>query len=77
MATCIIYAEGMFNFYLLTFYLKYFPGNIYENSVYIALSNLTAFALVGVLLSYTSMKVTMRIGAILSSVGGLLYLLMI
>jgi membrane protein CcdC involved in cytochrome C biogenesis len=66
----------MFNFYLLTFYLKYFPGNIYTNSVYIALSNLVAFALVGILLSYTSMKVTMRIGVLLGSVGGMLYLLL-
>lgn len=28
-AAALLYAEGTFNFYLLSFYMKYFPGNIF------------------------------------------------
>jgi len=49
-AAILIYSEASFNFYLLNFYLKYFPGNIYENSTFFACSDLVAFILAGVFL---------------------------
>ncbi len=72
-AACL-YAEATFNYYLLSFYLKYFPGNIYVNSVYFACSDLTAFILAGVFLYYTSMKTSIRTGAVLALTGGFMYL---
>ncbi len=73
-AAILIYSEASFNFYLLNFYLKYFPGNIFQNSFYFACSDLTAFVLAGLFLQYTSMKTSIRIGAILGGTGGMLYL---
>ena len=73
-AAALLYAEGTFNFYLLSFYMKYFPGNIFENSVYFACSDLCAFFLAGVLLNYTSMKFTIRVASIAALIGGFMYL---
>lgn len=66
--------EGTFNFYLLTFYLKYFPGNLFTNSAYFACSDLIAFAGAGIALKYVGMKVSIRISSVLALIGGLSYL---
>lgn len=73
-ASCLLYSEASFNFYLLTFYLKYFPGNLFENSTYFACSDLIAYVLTGIFLNYTSMKTSIRIGSVIAITGGLLYL---
>jgi len=73
-AACLLYAEGTFNFYLLSFYMKYFPGNIFVNSVFFACSDLAAFFLAGVLLNCTSMKLTLRIASVAALAGGFMYL---
>ena len=39
-----------FNFYLLTFSMKYFPGNIFGNSLAFAFSDVIAFILSGFLI---------------------------
>ena len=70
-ASALLYSEASFNFYLLGFYLKYFPGNIYVNSVYFACSDLVAFILTGIFLNYTSMKTSIRVGSFLGAIGGL------
>lgn len=75
-ASALLYSEASFNIYLLGFYLKYFPGNIYVNSVYFACSDLTAFILTGIFLHFTSIKTCIRIGSFLAATGGLLYLFM-
>lgn len=70
----LLYMEGTFNFYLLTFYMKYFPGNLFTNSVYFACSDLVAFVGAGVLLKYVGMKHSIRIASTLALIGGLSYL---
>jgi len=75
-AAILIYSEAAFNYYLLTFYLKYFPGNIYENSTFFACSDLIAFVLCGVFLQYTSMKTSILAGAVIGGFGGAMYLFM-
>ena len=64
-----------FNFYMLTFFLKYFPGNIFENSLCFACSDLLAFTLSGVVIKYTRVTNGFRLAFIISSVGAILYLL--
>ena len=54
--------------------MKYFPGNLFENAVYFALSDLIAFVSAGTILKYTSTSTTIRIGAALALIGGCLYL---
>jgi hypothetical protein len=66
--------EATFNFYLLTFYLKYFPGNIFSNSVYFACSDLIAFCLAGLGLKYLGMKTSIRCASALALTGGLSYM---
>jgi len=73
-AAALLYMEATFNFYLLTFYLKYFPGNVFSNSVYFACSDLLAFCLAGTFLNYTGMKTTIRCAATLALIGGIMYL---
>ena len=70
----ILYVEATFNYYLLTFYLKYFPGNVFANNVYFASSDLIAFFSAGVMLNYVGMKTTIRVAACLALIGGISYL---
>lgn len=73
-SAALLYMEATFNFYLLTFYLKYFPGNIFSNSAYFACSDLIAFCLAGLLLKKLGMKISIRIAAALALTGGISYL---
>ena len=73
-AAAILYTEATFNFYLLSFYMKYFPGNLFVNSVYFACSDLTAFIMAGLFLNFVGMKVTIRVAACLALTGGFMYL---
>ena len=72
----MLYSEASFNFFLLTFYLKYFPGNLFENSVYFACSDLMAYLLAGLFFNFASIKTGIRFGATLACAGGLMYLFM-
>lgn len=73
-ASCLLYSEASFNFYLLTFYLKYFPGNLFQNSAYFAVSDLIAFVVAGVSLQFASIQTNIRIGSALGLAGGFMYL---
>ena len=75
-ASCLLYSEASFNFYLLGFYLKYFPGNIFENSTFFACSDLVAFLTTGFFLNFTSMKTSLRAGATIALTGGVSYLML-
>ena len=46
----VVWSCGMFNFYLITFYLKYFPGSIFKNSLWFALSDFVSFLISGTFL---------------------------
>lgn len=70
----ILWAMSSFNFYMLTFFLKYFPGNIFENSLCFALSDVVAFTLSGLVIKYTRVNNGFRLAFLISSVGGVLYL---
>jgi hypothetical protein len=65
----------MFNFYLIVFYLKYFPGSIYENSIWFALSDFFSFLISGTVLKKTgSPNRTLVLSFGLSALGALIYL---
>lgn len=73
-AAILLYCEGTFNFYLLTFYIKYFPGNLFVNNLYFACSDLIAFFMAGTMLHYLSLKTAIRVGATIAFIGGVLYM---
>jgi len=64
-----------FNFYLITFYLKSFPGNIYVNSLCFAGADMLAYVSSGVLLSKITVSQGFTLSYALSVFGGVLYLL--
>lgn len=67
----------MFNFYLLAFYLVYFPGNIYENSLSFAVSDIFAYIISGLLIKRLSIHSALIMPYMISALGGVLYLLFI
>jgi hypothetical protein len=75
-AASVLYMESTFCFYLLTFYLKYFPGSIFENAAIFAMSDLVAFIIAGIVLKCTTIGVGIRISSCVAGTGGLLYLFM-
>jgi hypothetical protein len=72
----LLYAEASFNFFLLTFYLKYFPGNIFSNSAFYACSDVIAFIFAGVFVHYTGTRTSLLTGSGIAISGGVAYLLM-
>lgn len=47
--SCLVWLLSSFNFYLITFYLKSFPGNIFVNSLCFASADMVAFLSSGVI----------------------------
>lgn len=60
-----------FNFYLLTFFLKYFPGNIYVNSLVFAASDVVAFLSSGIFMQYMRVANGYLLANAIGLVGGL------
>mmetsp|Transcript_16361 Transcript_16361/g.27665 ORF Transcript_16361/g.27665 Transcript_16361/m.27665 type:complete len:111 (-) Transcript_16361:385-717(-) len=54
--SCFIWLLSSFNFYLITFYLKYFPGNVFVNSLCFAGADMIAFISSGVILNKISVS---------------------
>jgi hypothetical protein len=50
LCSVMVWMHGSFNFYLITFYLKYFPGNIYVNSMCFASADFIAYMMSGMVL---------------------------
>ena len=74
LASIVLYMEATFNYYLLSFYLKYFPGSIFENAGIFALSDFGAFIIAGVVLKLVSIPNAFRIALSSAFTGGMLYL---
>ena len=70
----ILWAMSSFNFFMLTFFMKYFPGNIFENSLCFAVSDIIAFTMSGVIIKYTKVNNGFRLAFMISSFGGVLYI---
>ena len=73
----VVWTCAMFNFYLITFYLKYFPGSIFKNSIWFALSDFVSFVISGTILKKSNNpNRTLLISFSISGLGSLLYLLL-
>ena len=70
----MLWACSSFNFYMLTFFLKYFPGNIFQNSLFFAGSDLLAFGLSGCILKMTKVTTGLCIAFLVAICGGVIYL---
>lgn len=74
MTSCTIWMTACFNTFLITFYLKYIPGSIYVNNMYFAGSDLVGFLSAGIALRYMQISSGLKLGTIISGIGGALYL---
>ena len=54
--SCVLWMCNSFNFFLLTFFLKYFPGNMFYNGLCFAVADITAFAVAGCTINYTGVR---------------------
>jgi len=64
-----------FNFFILTFFMKYFPGDIFANSLCFALSDTFAFTLCGIVLKYAKVVSGFRLAFLVSAIEGVFYIL--
>lgn len=74
-ASCCTWLFASFNFYMITFYLKYFPGNIFVNSLTFAASDSAAQFTSGIILQFVSVRTAYTIANSIGFTGGLLYLI--
>ena len=65
----------MFNFYLITFYLKYFPGSLFLNSTCFGLSDIISYMITGFIFKKCGVTKTYVISSIIAGIGGILYLI--
>jgi multisubunit Na+/H+ antiporter MnhC subunit len=72
----ILWSCSAFNYFMLTFFLKYFPGNIFENSFFFALSDLVAFGAVACVLKRTTITGALQIAFAIDCFGGVAYILL-
>lgn len=72
--SCMCWLHGSFNFYLITFYLKKFPGNIYINSMCFAMADLLAYMSSGIVLKFFMVRQGLFFSYSVSLIAGLLYL---
>jgi hypothetical protein len=73
--SCMVWLHGSFNFYLITFYLKSFPGNIFVNSMCFATADLLAYLSTGIVLKYLMIRQGLAFSYSLSLLSGTIYLL--
>lgn len=62
--------------YIMVFYAKYFPGDLFQNNLYYACSDFIAFSTVGLMLENNSIANSYKAGSLVSIVGALIYLSM-
>ena len=67
-----MWSISSFNYYLITFYMKYVPGNIYVNTTASALSENVAYVVSGLLLNKIGIKLCYVCALIIAIVGGFL-----
>ena len=69
---CIFWTASSFNYYLIVFFLKYIPGNIYGNTAISNGSELTAYIVSGYIMNLLGIKASYLIGFSVAAAGGLL-----
>lgn len=68
----MLWTASSFNYYLITFFLKYIPGNIFLNTSLASISEIIAYAASGVLMTKVGTKISFMISFALAAVGGVL-----
>ena len=75
LCSCMIWLHGSYNFYLITFYLKYFPGNVYVNAMCFATADMIAYLSSGMVLKYFAIRQGLAFSYGVSLIAGVIYLM--
>lgn len=73
-ASIAIWTHGSFNFYLITFFLKYFPGNIFGNAMAFAGADIVAYTCSGLVLKFISVRKGLVFAYTVALIGSIIYL---
>jgi len=68
----VFWTSSSFNYYIMTFYLKYIPGNIYVNTSLSCIAEVTAYIASGFVMNLFGVKLSFMISFVLAAVGGIL-----
>ena len=68
---CIVWLAVSFNYYMVSFLLKYFPGSIYVNTTCSSISDVLGNMMGGFLFSYFGVKKSLGLSFAMSFLGGL------
>lgn len=68
----IFWTTSSFNYYIITFYLKYIPGNVFVNTSLSCTAEIIAYVASGLVMDIFGVKLSFMISFILAAVGGLL-----
>ena len=68
----VLWSVTSLNYYLITYYMKYVPGNIYVNTTVSTVSELLGYGLSGIAILSFGGKASFTISFLISAVGGFL-----
>ena len=68
----IFWTVSSFNYYIITFYLKYIPGNVFVNTVLSCTAEILAYGCSGVAMKKFGVKLSYMISFIVAATGGIL-----
>jgi hypothetical protein len=72
---CIIWSMVSYSFYVITFTMKYFPGDLVQNSLTFAFSDVIAFAMSGWVIKKVSVVRGYQVAFLVATISGVLYVL--
>jgi hypothetical protein len=75
LASMVLWTMSSFNFYLVTFYLKYFPGDIFQSTLCFAFSDLFGYIFSGLLLKKVKVGRALRLSFLISGFGAFFYII--
>ena len=68
----VFWSSSSFNFYLLTFYLKYIPGSIYVNACLACVADIVGHMISGYIAKVFGVKPAFLIAYIMGTIGGIM-----
>ncbi len=69
----VIWCALIVNYYIVAFYLKYFPGNLFQNSFTLAFADIMAYLIAGFVLKKMGLIRSVIISLSTAGVGSILY----
>lgn len=73
---CYMWASTSFSYYMISLYMKYLPGNIYNNTIVSGVAEFLAYGLGGILYTKLGIKKSYALLYTVSSIGGILIIIL-